>query len=93
MPKEKLSPILGYLDFSGLLLNFLTRRGRPRDAPSAAHGDIIVPPVFASTLLFALGVIVVQVLDVSSLHLLWWFPVTFVPGIVVLTFPTVSTAR
>lgn len=50
-------------------------------------GDIVVPPMFASTLLFALGVIVVFVLDVSSLHLLWWFPVTFVLGIVVLTFP------
>lgn len=58
-----------------------------RDAPPAARwwyrgpADVRVHP------LFALGVIVVLVLGVSSLHLLWWFPVTFVLGIVMLMFP------
>ena len=33
-------------------------------------GGIVVPPMFASTLLFALGVIVVLIFGVSSLHLL-----------------------
>jgi hypothetical protein len=50
-------------------------------------GGIVAPPMFASTLLFALGIIFVLVLSLSSLHLLWWFPVTFLLGIGVLTFP------
>lgn len=51
-------------------------------------GDIVSPPMFASTVLFALGIGAVLALDASPLHLLWWFPVTFVLGIVVLMFPT-----
>lgn len=50
-------------------------------------GAIVAPPMVASTLLFALGIIFVLVLGLSSLHLLWWFPVTFLLGIGVLTFP------
>ena len=50
-------------------------------------GGIVVPPMFAATLLFALGIIFVLLLGLSSLHLFWWFPVTFVLGIGLLTFP------
>lgn len=50
-------------------------------------GGIVVPPMFASTLLFALGIVAVIVLGASPLHLLWWFPLSFVLGVVVLTFP------
>lgn len=49
-------------------------------------GGIVVPPMFASTLLFALGIVAVIVLGASPLHLLWWFPLSFVLGVVVLTF-------
>lgn len=51
------------------------------------RGGIVVPPMFASALLFALGIIFVLVLGLSSLHLLWWFPVIFVFGNGVLMFP------
>jgi hypothetical protein len=51
-------------------------------------GDIVCPPMFASTVLFAVGIGAVLALDASPLHLLWWFPVTFVLGLVVLMFPT-----
>src|SRR5262249_52444984 len=38
-------------------------------------------------LVFALGVIVVLVTGVSALHLLWWFPCSFIIGLVVLVYP------
>jgi hypothetical protein len=50
-------------------------------------GGILSPPMFASTVLFAFGIGVVLALDASPLHRLWWFPRTFVLGIIVLTFP------
>jgi hypothetical protein len=51
-------------------------------------GGVVLPPMFASTVLFALGIGVVLALGALPLHLLWWFPVTFVLGVVVLMFPT-----
>ena len=51
------------------------------------RGAIVVPPLVAATLVFALGVIVVLVTGVSSLHLLWWFPCSFIIGLVVLVYP------
>jgi hypothetical protein len=50
-------------------------------------GGIVVPSMFTSTLLFALGIVAVIVLGASPLHLLWWFPLSFVLGVVVLMFP------
>jgi hypothetical protein len=50
-------------------------------------GAIVVPPMVAATLVFALGIIVVSVTGVSPLHLVWWFPCSFVIGLVVLMFP------
>jgi hypothetical protein len=55
--------------------------------PQLRSGGIVVPPMFASTWLFGLGVIAVIVLGASPLHLLGWFPLSLVLGIVVLTFP------
>jgi len=51
------------------------------------RGAIVVPPLVAATLVFALGVIVVLVTGVSALHLLWWFPCSFIIGLVVLVYP------
>ena len=50
-------------------------------------GDIVVPPMFASTLLFGLGIVAVIARGASPLHLLWWFPLSVVLGVVVLMFP------
>lgn len=50
-------------------------------------GDIVVPPMFASTLLFGLGIVAVIALGASPLHLLWGFPLSVVLGVVVLMFP------
>jgi hypothetical protein len=51
------------------------------------RGAMVVPPLVAATLIFALGSIVVIVTGVSPLHLLWWFPCSFIVGLVVLVFP------
>jgi hypothetical protein len=48
---------------------------------------MVVPPLVAATLVFALGIIVVIVTGVSPLHLVWWFPCSFILGLVVLVFP------
>jgi len=51
------------------------------------RGAMVVPPLVAATLVFALGLIVVIVTGVSPLHLIWWFPCSFIMGLVVLVFP------
>ena len=51
------------------------------------RGALVVPPLVAATLVFALGIIVVIVTGVSPLHLVWWFPCSFLIGLVVLVFP------
>ena len=51
------------------------------------RGAMVVPPLVAATLIFALGIIVVIVTGVSPLHLVWWFPCSFIIGLVVLVFP------
>ena len=40
----------------------------------------------AVPLVFALGIIVVIMTGVSPLHLLWWFPCSFIVGLVMLVF-------
>ena len=57
------------------------RRGAVR------RGAMVVPPFVAATLVFALGIVAVIVTDVSPLHLLWWFPCSFIIGLVALVFP------
>jgi len=51
------------------------------------RGAMVVPPLVAATLVFALGTIVVIVTGVSPLHLVWGFPCSFIIGLVVLVFP------
>jgi hypothetical protein len=51
------------------------------------RGAIVVPPLVAATLVFAFGILVVLVTGVSPLHLVWWFPCSFVIGLVGLMFP------
>ena len=50
-------------------------------------GAIVVPPVVAATLVFALCIVVVMLTGVSPLHLVWLFPVSFLVGLVLLIFP------
>ena len=51
------------------------------------RGDIVIPPLVAGTLVFALGIIVVMVTGASPLHLVWWFPCSFIVGLAALLFP------
>jgi hypothetical protein len=51
------------------------------------RGDIVIPPLVAGTLVFALGIIVVMVTGVSPLHLVWWLPCSFIVGLVMLLLP------
>jgi hypothetical protein len=50
-------------------------------------GGIVVPLLVASTLVFALFIVVILITGLSPLHLIWLFPISFVFGIVVLVFP------
>lgn len=50
-------------------------------------GRIVLPPLFAATLVFAAGILALWLLGVSPLHLLWWFPLSLVLGVVLLTVP------
>lgn len=50
-------------------------------------GDSVSPPMFASTMLFALGMALLLLLGGSVLHLLWWFPVSAVLGVLLMMFP------
>jgi hypothetical protein len=51
------------------------------------RGDVLIPPLVVGTLVFALGIIAVMVTGVSPLHLVWWFPCSFIVGLAVLLFP------
>lgn len=52
------------------------------------HGGVVSPPLFASTMLFALGMALMLVLGACVWHLLWWFPVSTVPGVLLMAFPS-----
>jgi membrane protein CcdC involved in cytochrome C biogenesis len=54
------------------------------------NGQIVVPPLFASTLVFILSIFIVAVMGASPFHLLWLFPLSFVLGIALLLFPTLQ---
>ena len=44
--------------------------------------------MFASTMLFTLGMALMLLLGASGLHLLWWFPVSTVLGVLLMAFPS-----
>ncbi len=52
------------------------------------HGEPVSPPMFASTMMFALGMAGLLLLGGSALHLLWWFPVSAVLGVLLMVFRT-----
>ena len=54
---------------------------------SARRGGIVIPPLFAATLVFILFILIVWITGASPLHLLWLFPLSFVLGIAILFFP------
>lgn len=51
------------------------------------NSDIISPPMLASTMMFACGLAALLLLGGSALHLLWWFPVSTVLGMLLMVFP------
>lgn len=51
------------------------------------HGEPVSPPLFASTNLFAAGGLVLLGSGASPWHLLWWFPLSAVLGVLLLAFP------
>ena len=50
-------------------------------------GAIVVPLLFAATLVFVLFILLILAIGASPLHLLWLFPLSFVLGVVILVFP------
>jgi hypothetical protein len=50
-------------------------------------GQVVIPPLFAATLVFLLCILVVAALGASPLHLLWLFLLSFVLGLALLLFP------
>ena len=49
--------------------------------------QVIIPPLFAATLVFLLGILVVVAIGASPLPLLWLFPLSFVLGLGLVLFP------
>ena len=49
-------------------------------------GGVVSPPLFAATMLFALGMVLLLLLGGSAWHLLWWFPVSAVLGVLLMMF-------
>ncbi len=76
-----LSTVIRVAAIIWVIAQLLTTRRRVR------QGEIVVPPLFAATLVFILFILVVWIMGASPLHLLWWFPLSFVLGIAVLLFP------
>jgi hypothetical protein len=64
-----------------VLRQFVVTRRRLRT------GQIIIPPLFAATLVFLLSILVVLALGASPLHLLWLFLLSFVLGLALVMFP------
>ena len=54
------------------------------------RGGIIVPPFVASTLIFAIFVLVVLIFSFSPFHLLWLFILSLILGFVLIIFPFVQ---
>jgi hypothetical protein len=51
------------------------------------NGDIVMPPMIASTLVFAVFIVLVMILGSSPFHLFWLFPLSFPLGLLVFLFP------
>jgi hypothetical protein len=73
-----LSTVIVVVAIGWVIAQLLTTRRRLR------NGEIVVPPLFAATLVFRLFILVVWAMGASSLHLLWLFPLSFVLGIYML---------
>lgn len=67
---------LGWVVWVWLAVAGQLRRGAP-----------ISPPLFASANLFAIGVLLLLGIGASPLHLLWWFPLSVVLGVLLLALP------
>ena len=67
---------LGWVGWVWLAVARQLRRGAP-----------ISPPLFASANLFAMGVLLLLGIGASPLHLLWWFPLSVVLGVLSLALP------
>ena len=76
-----LSTVIIIVAIGWIIGQLLATRRRLRD------GEIVVPPLFAATLVFIVFILVVWAMGASPLHLLWLFPLSFVLGIAVLLFP------
>jgi hypothetical protein len=50
-------------------------------------GQVVIPPLFAATLVFLVCILVVVAIGASPLHLLWLFLLSFVRGLALLLFP------
>ena len=50
-------------------------------------GQVIIPPLFAATLVFLLSLLGVLALGASPLHLVWLFPLSFVLGLALVMCP------
>lgn len=57
-----------------------------RERRQLRSGAMVVPPLVAATLVFALAIIVSSMTSVSPLHLVWWVPCSFIIGLVALIF-------
>ena len=50
-------------------------------------GQVVIPPLFAATLVFLVCILGVAAIGASPLHLLWLFLLSFVLGFALLLFP------
>lgn len=51
------------------------------------EGGIIIPPLFASSLIFLLSLVIVLLSNISKFHLIWLFILSFPAGIVIIISP------
>jgi len=49
--------------------------------------EIIAPPIVAATFVFALFIVIIMISGASPFHLVWLFLLSFVLGIILLSFP------
>ena len=52
------------------------------------NGEPVSPPTFVSTMMFTSGMVALLLPGGSVLHLLWWFPVSAVLGVLLMVFRT-----
>jgi hypothetical protein len=70
------SRVIFALAVAGALLYLVSLRRHIR------RGGIVSLPFAAGMFIFTLGIIVVMITGVSSLHLLWWLPCSLIIGLV-----------